>query len=321
MLFPEDLRNAITDLTKDLRTQGEKTAASKALSSKYKFDPKSAFSKDKASRLIYLITRLPATFAVLDTVFATFFSKIHKPIHSILDLGSGPATALFVLKNQERSSISITCVERDEIMFEIAKALYEKIGEPMKADFHMRSLLDFEDSNKLHEAVLLSYVLNELPCKIDAAFFEKLENLAKEYLIFVEPGTRDGYSRLMEVREIAIHKGWNILAPCPHSQKCPLQESGRWCHFYKRLQRTKEHRLAKEASLGFEDEKFSYLILSRSQKGDLSEPILLFPKVNSGFVELDICSCSGEEKIVRISRKEKDKYKLAKKLSWGDFLS
>lgn len=56
-------------------------------------------------------------------------------------------------------------------------------------------------------------------------------------LLFIEPGTRLGGSAIMALREAARELGLKPLAPCPHSEACPLLKEGRpnfqasWCHF------------------------------------------------------------------------------------------
>jgi ribosomal protein RSM22 (predicted rRNA methylase) len=123
----------------------------------------------------------------------------------------------------------------------------------------------------------------------------------------------------MNVRDFFIEKGANILAPCPHNLKCPLIAPN-WCHFTQRLQRTKLHKEAKSATLGYEDEKFSYLIVSKQLRTLNSNRILTKPKHRGGHIEFDICTNKGTHESVIISKKNKDLYSIAKKKEWSDLL-
>lgn len=315
MLLPEDLRSSITELANTLSTQ-EKAKLAKLLSLHYRNNPSLGFTSDKALRIAYLITRLPATFAVLHRVLFLFYQRAPGAIDSILDLGSGPNTALFALHALGKLPSYMHCVEKDKAMQEIAKKLMSSISFNTEIFLDNKNLFEVQEKSDL---VLLSYVLNEIEKKLSPSFFDYVASLSKKYLLIIEPGTPDGYERLMLLRMWALEKKWHILAPCPHTQVCPLAQSKRWCHFYTRVERTREHRLAKAGTLGFEDEKFSYLILSREKPQENGEPLLSFPKVNSGFIELDLCSKTGENKTQKIFKKEKEEYKKAKKLDWGDF--
>ena len=82
-------------------------------------------------------------------------------------------------------------------------------------------------------------------------------------LLIVEPGTTAGWQRILDARAQLIADGAHILAPCPHALACPIAQPD-WCHFSARVARSRVHRLAKEAEVPWEDEKFIYLAASRT---------------------------------------------------------
>ena len=90
-----------------------------------------------------------------------------------------------------------------------------------------------------------------------------------------------------------------------------------WCHFSERIERSSLHRGAKLGTLGYEDEKFSYLVVAKSPAVSSQMRILRPPMKRSGHISLHVCTSEGI-KIQTISRKDKEKYVLAKKLDWGD---
>jgi ribosomal protein RSM22 (predicted rRNA methylase) len=132
----------------------------------------------------------------------------------------------------------------------------------------------------------------------------------------VEPGTPSGYAKLMKIREILKDLGGFLWAPCPHSLPCPLLK-GDWCHFSVRVSRTSLHRQLKSADLGYEDEKFSYLIFGKEPIAAFQARVIRRPAKHSGFVELMTCQKDGIKKEV-YSKKDKEIYKQRKKLEWGD---
>lgn len=136
-------------------------------------------------------------------------------------------------------------------------------------------------------------------------------------LAIIEPGRPRDYQRLIQVRELLVGQGASVLAPCPHEQACPLVEPD-WCHFSVRLSRSRDHMRMKGGTLGYEDEKFSYLILARPGIGArASGRVLRRPDENKFSVTLELCTGTGLEQRVVPSR-DKPAFKAAKKLDWGD---
>lgn len=93
-----------------------------------------------------------------------------------------------------------------------------------------------------------------------------------------------------------------------------------WCHFAVRLERTQLHRQAKMGTLGYEDEKFSYVILTKEQPQALPSRIIATPKRRSGHVILPLCTPSGLKEQT-VARSQKELYKQARKADWGDSFS
>jgi len=82
-------------------------------------------------------------------------------------------------------------------------------------------------------------------------------------VLLVEPGTPDGYRRVLAARTQLLQAGWIVQAPCPHQRDCPLVGGRDWCHFAARVVRSPLHRQLKDGTRGHEDEKFCYLVATR----------------------------------------------------------
>ena len=104
----------------------------------------------------------------------------------------------------------------------------------------------------------------------------------------------------------------------PTTTPCPLPE-GDWCHFATRLARSRTHRLAKGAERGFEDEKFAYVVLTRSPHPAAAARVLRRPDLRPGHVVLDLCTADGLERRT-VSKRDGADYRRARKVAWGDTL-
>ena len=90
-----------------------------------------------------------------------------------------------------------------------------------------------------------------------------------------------------------------------------------WCHFSQRLERSSEHRQLKGGGLGYEDEKFSYVVATRNDVTPAKERIVRHPRKHSGHVQLLLCTPRGLEERT-ITKSQKENYRKARKAEWGD---
>jgi ribosomal protein RSM22 (predicted rRNA methylase) len=149
-----------------------------------------------------------------------------------------------------------------------------------------------------------------------ANFAQALWAATAQALVVIEPGTPTGYSRILEIRRQLIDAGAHVAAPCPHERDCPLVAPD-WCHFAQRLPRSRDHLQVKGASVPFEDEKFSYVVLTRSPPRGIDARLLAPPKVTKSAVTAKLCTAQG---VVTDSaaRRDGDAYRRRKSWRWGD---
>lgn len=91
-----------------------------------------------------------------------------------------------------------------------------------------------------------------------------------------------------------------------------------WCHFSQRLERSTEHRLVKSGSLGYEDEKFSYIIATRLDLPTAQARIVRHPRKHSGHVQLELCRVPGVIAKETVTKSNKEAYKRARQAQWGE---
>lgn len=89
-----------------------------------------------------------------------------------------------------------------------------------------------------------------------------------------------------------------------------------WCHFAVRLSRTRSQRLAKGGALGWEDEKFSYVVLVRDDGEPAQARLVGHPRAQKGHVVLRVCA--PEALRTEVVTRRQDCYRLARHASWGE---
>lgn len=286
-----------------------------ALSKSYReVNSSSSIFSEEAKRLAYLATRFPATFAAVHFVLEKLLAQVPDfSCESLLDLGAGPATASFAAMDLFPQIKTITLIEKSLPAIALGKDLSSDLD--VKTDWIAKDLKEVESFGNADLAIL-SYSLGET--KPFETLLKRLWKSPVSTVAIIEPGTPKGYETILSARDFFLKEEAHIIAPCPHRKPCPL-EGKDWCHFSTRLERTKLHRLLKEGSLGFEDEKFSYLIVSKSlppsKKGDR---ILRHPIKGSGHVKLSLCTMQGNSEEKTISRKDKEIYRKSRDAEWGD---
>ena len=94
---------------------------------------------------------------------------------------------------------------------------------------------------------------------------------------------------------------------------------GDWCHFAVRLDRSRAHRQSKHAALGWEDEKFAYVVAVRDAallRARAEARVIRRPRKETGHVRLALCAAAGLTDVV-VPRRTAN-YRAARDASWGD---
>ncbi|WP_329032869.1 small ribosomal subunit Rsm22 family protein [Streptomyces sp. NBC_01725] len=167
------------------------------------------------------------------------------------------------------------------------------------------------------DLVTISYVLNELTDGDRAALVAEAAR-ASEAVVIVEPGTPDGYQRVIEARDVLIGAGLRVAAPCPHSGACPIEPGTDWCHFAARVSRSSLHRQVKGGSLAYEDEKFSYVAAVRFDAEPVRARVTRKPQTRKGQMLLDLCTETDGLRRETVSKRHGPLYRSARDASWGD---
>ena len=264
--------------------------------------------------LAYLATRMPATFGSVDAVLAELEKRIPGwSGKSVIDLGAGPGTASWAAAERFASIEQAVRIDHNLQAIQWGKKL-ANAHPVLSSGEWIHSSLTHANPFPKGDLAICSYALTELDRA--SLVIDKIWKSETPIMIVIEPGTPQGFQRIKAIREQWLKLGGYLAAPCPHAFACPMPQ-GDWCHFSVRIARTKLHRLLKGGDLGYEDEKFSYLIGTRAPIDACNDRILRHPVKHKGFVEMTLCAQSGHVENRKVARREGDLYRLARDAEWG----
>jgi ribosomal protein RSM22 (predicted rRNA methylase) len=252
--------------------------------------------------------------------------ELEDPVGSVLDLGAGTGAGAWAIQESFSTAVSetsgtdwpvgdgleVVLLEQNPDLI----ALSQRISTPATS-WHPGNMLNLSGFAPA-DLILMSYSLGELGPRDRILALHSAWSLARKYLAVIEPGTPTGFSTILAARDHLLAQGASITAPCPHPSACPMTPPD-WCHFAVRVGRTRLHKLLKEGDLGYEDEKFSYVLAAKpdaSLARAADARILRHPTVYPGLVSLTLCDRQGIRP-VEVRAKDKTTFKAARKASWG----
>ena len=252
----------------------------------------------------YLVTRMPATYAA---AHAALEQLPDLPITSVLDIGAGSGAATLAALKRFPGAREFSLIERDP---SLADAAREFLPDATVLCSDATSMRDFPE----HDLVIAAYSLGEMQAGLAA----RLWAAARVALLVIEPGTPRGAAQITQVREELLALGAHMAAPCPAAMRCPLSADD-WCHFAARVERTSLHRRLKDGDLGYEDEKFSYVAVTREPVELNGSRVLRHPKHHAGWIELELCTASGTRH-ERATKRDRERFRQARRAEWGSRL-
>jgi ribosomal protein RSM22 (predicted rRNA methylase) len=314
--LPPVLEAAIARLSEGL-SRRDLAARARTISETYRGGGTSKPIVDIADALAYALVRMPATYAAVSAALDALREARPDYIpHSLLDVGAGPGTATWAASAAFASLDAFVLLDANTALLDLATRLAE--GHDRLAQAGHRS----GDGGRLlanaapADLVLASYMIGELGAHERDTLADLLWEKTRDTLLVIEPGTPAGYQRILDLRARLIAQGAHVLAPCPHANPCPLTPPD-WCHFAQRLSRSRDHRIVKDAELPFEDEKFSYVALSRHPASAVRARVLARPLQTKVAITAKLCA---ETSVVAatIPRRDRAAYAQARRWRWGD---
>jgi ribosomal protein RSM22 (predicted rRNA methylase) len=323
--LPPDLKAGLARLTEGVSRKAiaERAAAQSRI---YRAGGGSHRIVTEADVLAYAFARLPATYAAAAAVLNATHESLpaFQPL-SMLDVGAGPGTAAFAAVQAFETIVNVRLIDANASLQDLALRLMAEAGsEALRQVVHQQSYRQGDALAMLAEAqpadlVVASYAAGEIAEGELARFAQLLWAATAGALVVIVPGTPEGYRRVLRMRGELIAAGAHVAAPCPHERECPLRPPD-WCHFAQRLARSRDHLHIKSAEVPFEDEKFSYVVLSRGQPQSIDARVLAPPKIAKSGITAKLCTDGGVVSDIA-ARRDPDAYRRRKSWRWGDGVS
>lgn len=272
----------------------------------------------------YAALVLPAAYAQLAGAMAATASLTppdYRPV-TLLDLGSGPGTALWAATEQWPSLVTLHAWEREPAFISLGRELATASDNPALRRTEWRQITlsgSLPAHTPQYDLVIIGHVLNEMDESTRQALVASAWEHCADLLLIVEPGTSAAFAVVRAARDQLLQLGAHTIAPCAHDNPCPLQDD--WCHFPQRLNRPSFQRRAKEASAGWEEAKFSYAAMARfPARTAVWGRLIHQPQVSKAGVELIVSSRGGIVR-PRIPKRNRPLYRWAVDLKWGEALT
>ncbi len=266
--------------------------------------------------------RMPATYSAVFSALGQLRAAVPQLApRSQLDLGGGTGAAAWAAVEQFPQLDRVTIVDQVEAALTVGRQLavpsrLHTIAQWREADLGEGDL--GEGDLERADLVTVSYVLGELDEPVRESLVRRAAAAAEASVLVVEPGTPAGYQRILDARSVLIGAGLTVAAPCPHDAACPIVPGKDWCHFSVRVNRSSVHRRLKNAELGYEDEKFSYVAGVRATEPLRPGRVLRRPTLGKGLVSLYLCTPTDDLARSVVSKRQGALYRAARDVGWGD---
>ncbi|WP_328938701.1 small ribosomal subunit Rsm22 family protein [Streptomyces tauricus] len=273
--------------------------------------------RDRADVAAYAAYRMPATFEAVRAALDAFADVVPQwAPGSHVDVGGGTGAATWAVNATWPGERPVTVLDWAEPALVLGRELAAASPQLRSAEWR-RARIGAQLALPAADLVTVSYVLGELTEDGRAAVVDAAV-AAGRAVVIIEPGTPDGYARVIAARDRLIGAGFSVAAPCPHSATCPIVPGEDWCHFSARVSRSSLHRQVKGGSLAYEDEKFSYVAVTREPVAPVASRVVRRPQIRKGQVLLDLCEVGGGLRRSTVTKRQGLLYKAARDAEWGD---
>jgi ribosomal protein RSM22 (predicted rRNA methylase) len=320
--LPAQLEAAIETALQNVPSSKWKSAAT-ALSERYRTQrtgQEQSLARGADEVLGYAALIFPAAYAQLSGAMTATQARIpHWQPTSMLDIGSGPGTALWAATEQWPTLQKLVAWERESAFIELGRQLAKASDNTALCNATWQKVTigsKLPNNIETYDLIVLGHVLNELPETLRKDIVTLAWQHCSGILLIVEPGTSAVFPIVKAMREYLLTLDAQTIAPCAHNLPCPLVND--WCHFPQRLERPSFQRRAKSASAGWEESKFSYAAMARFPADmPIWGRLIHQPHKLKHNVSLTVSSKNGIVN-VEIPKSEREAFRNARKYEWGD---
>lgn len=283
----------------------------------------SHFLHDREDVMAYLGMRAPATYAQIygallqiQSVLPSFQPK------SLLDIGSGPGTALWAAKTLWPTLTKATCIDQEKHFIAVGKEIAEKSHLSMEVSWTQKDIMLTTVTN--HDLIIVANVLNELSSSERKQLLEELTAHCTGILVIIESGTPLGFEIVQKAAK-AVSPRKTLLAPYVHGAF--VESHDYWIHFPQRFIRPEFQRRIRQhmrddslTASDWEEAKYSYVAASNNLP---SLPIWARSvgplDKQKGLLKIPVLTESSIETVTVLKRHKKE-YNFVKELKWGDVI-
>lgn len=173
-----------------------------------------------AYTVFYLLTNIPKLGEVLKWMPEDWTLQLKKC--DFIDLGAGPGTFSVAWKQLGATGV-FHQIELSSLMKDQGRKIWQGL---YQEELKQGSRWEWNSSNE--KFLLFGHSANEMGSKVAIDYIEKIN---PDHILFIEPGTKDFFSKMLEIRDYLLKNNWNVLYPCPLSLECPMKGSENdWCH-------------------------------------------------------------------------------------------
>ncbi|MGW7370019.1 small ribosomal subunit Rsm22 family protein [Streptomyces sp. NPDC054841] len=276
--------------------------------------------RDRADVAAYAAYRMPATFEAVRSALTALRRAAPDWVPAThTDIGGGTGAASWAVADAwPEGSHRTTVLDWAEPALALGRELAAVADSPaLRGAEWRRARIGEAMRLEPTDLITVSYVLKELDAADRTAVVTQAAAAGQAVLI-VEPGTPDGYERIIAARDQLIAAGLRVAAPCPHSADCPIVPGTDWCHFAARVSRSSLHRQVKGGSLAYEDEKFSYVAATRFPATPAASRVTRKPQLRKGQVLLELCDEDETLHRATVTKRHGPLYRAARDTAWGD---
>lgn len=267
-----DLLQAIEELSAKFTKERDKI-------SDYLKDPRLT----AAYAAFYLTTNIPKLKAVFEWMPEDWLARLQAS--TFIDVGAGPGTFSIAFRDWVDSKVRIQQVETSALMREQAMQLWRGL---YPSEDLLQKLTPASDMNG-EKFLFFGHSANEMGVEQTLKY---VKEFSPEHLLFVEPGTKDFFPKMLAIREALLNLGYNILFPCPNASACPMAQSKEdWCHQF--IQVRQEQQVERLSQMARKDRRHLPLIVhafskTYEQKNPAQRVVRVFAETKFSY-EWEVC--------------------------------
>jgi SAM-dependent methyltransferase len=147
--------------------------------------------------------------------------------HDFIDFGCGPGTF--------GSGFLDYFPQYDKTVYEvdISRTMLEQAKKSQEHLFPGKDIVYIKNYKKIKTDKPVLFFGNSANEMSEKLIQEVIKFYDPEYLIFMEPGTKDSFFKVLKIREYLLENGHNSLYPCSSNNDCQLKNQEKdWCHQY-----------------------------------------------------------------------------------------